>query len=43
VVAALGGLPEQKIHCSVLAENATRAALSDWERRQCHSDTAEVP
>ncbi len=27
VVAALGGLPESKIHCSVLAEQAIKAAL----------------
>jgi len=27
VVEALGGLPESKIHCSVLAEQAIRAAL----------------
>ena len=34
VVVALGGLPEKKVHCSVLAEAATRAALADWEERQ---------
>ncbi len=27
VVAALGGLPESKLHCSVLAEQAIKAAL----------------
>ena len=27
VVEALGGLPESKIHCSVLAEQAIREAL----------------
>ena len=30
VVEALGGLPPQKIHCSVLAEEAIYAALSDY-------------
>ncbi|PWM21438.1 MAG: Fe-S cluster assembly scaffold protein NifU [Oscillospiraceae bacterium] len=34
VVAALDGLPPAKIHCSVLAEQAVRAALSDYYRRQ---------
>lgn len=33
VVEALEGLPPQKIHCSVLAEQAVRAALSDYYRR----------
>ena len=31
VVQALGGLPPMKIHCSVLAEDAIRAALEDYE------------
>lgn len=31
---ALGGLPESKIHCSVLAEEAVRRALEDYGRRQ---------
>ena len=30
VVEALGGLPPQKIHCSVLAEEAVRAAVKDY-------------
>ena len=33
VASALGGLPPTKIHCSVLAEDAVRAALADYERR----------
>ena len=33
VVAALGGLPPMKLHCSVLAEDAIRAALRDFENR----------
>ena len=30
VVEALDGLPAQKIHCSVLAEEAVRAAVKDY-------------
>jgi len=30
VVEALGGLPESKVHCSVLAEQAIRAALKQY-------------
>jgi len=34
VVDALGGLPPMKEHCSVLAEDAIRAAMDDFARRQ---------
>ena len=34
VVEALGGLPANKIHCSVLAEQAIKAAISDYYTRQ---------
>ena len=34
VVEALEGLPPVKVHCSVLAEQAVKAALSDYYRRQ---------
>ncbi len=27
----MGGLPPEKIHCSVLAEQAIQAAIQDWE------------
>ena len=30
----LEGLPPQKLHCSVLAEQAIKAALADYYRRQ---------
>jgi len=33
VVDALGGLPPVKIHCSVLAEEALKAALEDYVKR----------
>ena len=34
VVEALEGLPPIKVHCSVLAEQAVKSALSDYYRRQ---------
>ena len=34
VVAFLGGLPPQKIHCSVLAEEAIQAAVEDYRSKQ---------
>lgn len=34
VIDELGGLPPQKIHCSVLAEEAIKKAISDYYVRQ---------
>jgi nitrogen fixation NifU-like protein len=34
-------LPPVKIHCSVLAEDAIKAAISDWKKRQ--GDSAAAP
>ncbi len=34
VIEALDGLPAVKIHCSVLAEQAIKAALADYYKRQ---------
>ena len=34
VVEALDGLPAVKVHCSVLAEQAIRAAIADYYQRQ---------
>ena len=34
VMEALDGLPAVKVHCSVLAEQAIKAAVSDYFRRQ---------
>ena len=31
---ALDGLPPVKVHCSVLAEQAIKAAVSDYYRKQ---------
>ena len=37
VVAALDGLPPEKIHCSVLAEEAVKLAIEDYRQRQSTS------
>ena len=34
VVDALDGLPKNKVHCSVLAEKALKAAIEDFYRRK---------
>ena len=34
VAEALDGLPDYKMHCSVLAEEAIRAALEDYQKKQ---------
>ena len=39
VVDALGGLPPVKIHCSVLAEEALKAALEDYMKK--HPEVAK--
>ena len=31
-------LPPVKIHCSVLAEDAIRAAIGDWKKKQAHNE-----
>jgi nitrogen fixation NifU-like protein len=35
-------LPPVKIHCSVLAEDAIRAAIGDWKRKQGAAKPVEV-
>ena len=34
VAEALDGLPDYKMHCSVLAEEAIRSALADYEKKK---------
>jgi nitrogen fixation NifU-like protein len=41
VVDALGGLPPVKIHCSVLAEEALKAALEDYVKK--HPEVVATP
>ena len=36
-------LPPVKIHCSVLAEDAIKAAITDWRKRKGDDVAAEVP
>jgi len=35
-------LPPVKIHCSVLAEDAIRAAIGDWKKKNGATETAEA-
>ena len=44
VVDALGGLPAHKLHCSVLAEEAIKAAVKDYyDRNNIPYDKSEFP
>lgn len=43
VVNALGGLPPVKIHCSVLAEEALKAALEDYVKKHPEAAAKSEP
>lgn len=43
VVEALDGLPANKIHCSVLAEEAVKAAVSDYYEKSGKKAPFEIP
>lgn len=44
VVAALGGLPAHKLHCSVLAEEAVKSAVKDYyDRNHIAYDKSRFP
>ena len=34
ILERLGGLPARKIHCSVLGDQALRAAIEDWQAKR---------
>ena len=38
IIKELGGLPKQKIHCSVLGDQALRKAIEDFFRRSGQKD-----
>ena len=42
VAEALDGLPDYKMHCSVLAEEAIRNALEDYERKKGAESSPQV-
>ena len=42
VVEALEGLPPIKIHCSVLAEEAVKAAVDDYRKKKAEKDGTEA-
>jgi nitrogen fixation NifU-like protein len=42
VAEALGGLPKIKMHCSVLAEEALRAAIEDFHKKQASDGQKDV-
>ena len=44
VIEYLGGLPSQKIHCSVLAEEAIKAAIEDYQNKKAGKESSkEIP
>ena len=42
VAEALDGLPDYKMHCSVLAEEAIKSAIEDYERKKRGESSPQV-
>lgn len=42
IMMRLGGLPNRKIHCSVLADKAFRKAANDWFRKKAFYDRIKI-
>jgi nitrogen fixation NifU-like protein len=34
IVSELGGLPEKKLHCSLMVEDALKAAIADYKSKK---------
>jgi nitrogen fixation NifU-like protein len=43
VTEALGGLPKVKMYCSVLSEQALKAAINDYYKRQGKPSPIDIP
>jgi nitrogen fixation NifU-like protein len=43
VAEALGGLPPAKVHCSVLAEDAIKSAIEDYQNKSKHRKLKKRP
>ncbi len=43
VMEALDGLPPEKVHCSVLAEEAIQAAIQSYQKNQGTTQTSQGP
>lgn len=41
VINELGELPEQKIHCSMMAQDAIAAAVADFKKKELKKETAK--